>query len=51
MVDGEVSGVVISDTPDDDYISAQELAAGVVYLVVGIGKLPTAQPSGVTILP
>ena len=50
VVDGEVSGVVMGDTPDEDYIAAQELAAGVVYLVVGVGKLPTAQPAGVVVL-
>ncbi len=50
VVDGEVSGVVIGDTPDDDYIAAQELAAGVVYLIVGVGKMPTAQPAGVVVL-
>jgi len=50
VVDGEVSGVVMGDTPDEDYIAAQELAAGGVYLVVGVGKLPTAQPAGVVVL-
>jgi hypothetical protein len=50
VVDGEVSGVVMGDTPDDDYISSQELAAGVVYLIVGVGKVPTVQPSGVVVL-
>lgn len=51
VVDGEVSGVVMGDTQDDDYISSQELAAGVVYIVVGVGKLTTAQPAGVVVLP
>ena len=51
VVDGEVSGVVMGDAPDDDYISSQELAAGVVYIVVGVGKLATAQPAGVVVLP
>jgi hypothetical protein len=51
VVDGEVSGVVMGDTPDDDYIASQELAAGVVYLIVGVGKIPTAQPAGVVIVP
>jgi hypothetical protein len=51
VVDGEVSGVVMGDTQDDDYVSSQELAAGVVYIVVGVGKLPTAQPAGVVVLP
>ena len=50
VVDGEVSGVVMGDTPDDDYIAAQELAAGVVYLVIGVGKMPTTQPAGVVVL-
>ena len=50
VVDGEVSGVVIGDTQDDDYVSSQELAAGVVYIVVGVGKMPTVQPSGVVVL-
>lgn len=50
VVDGEVSGVVIGDTQDDDYISSQELAAGVVYIVVGVGKLATVQPAGVVVL-
>ena len=45
VVDGEVSGVVIGDTQDDDYISSQELAAGVVYIVVGVGKLASTQPA------
>ena len=51
VVDGEVSGVVMGDTQDDDYVSSQELAAGVVYIVVGVGKMPTVQPSGVVVLP
>ena len=51
VIDGEVSGVVMGDTQDDDYISSQELAAGVVYIVVGVGKLATAQPAGVVVLP
>lgn len=51
VVDGEVSGVVIpDDDPDNDYIAAQELADGVVYLVVGVGKLPTEQAAGVVIV-
>ena len=50
VVDGEVSGVVMGDTQDDDYVSSQELAAGVVYLIVGVGKVPTVQPSGVVVL-
>jgi hypothetical protein len=50
VVDGEVSGVVMGDAPDDDYIAAQELAAGVVYLVIGVGKMPTTQPAGVVVL-
>jgi hypothetical protein len=50
VVDGEVSGVVLNDNPDDDYIDSQELAAGVVYLVVGVGKKPTEHPAGVVIL-
>ena len=50
VVDGEVSGVVMGDTQDDDYVSSQELAAGVVYIVVGVGKMPTVQPSGVVVL-
>lgn len=29
----------------------QELAAGVVYIVVGVGKIPTAQPAGVVVIP
>jgi hypothetical protein len=47
VVDGEVSGVVMGDTQDDDYVSSQELAAGVVY----IGKMPTTQNAGVVVLP
>lgn len=51
VVDGEVSGVVIpDDNPKNDYIAGQELADGVVYLVIGLGKLPTVAPPGVTIL-
>jgi len=50
VADGEVSGVVMGSTSDDDYIAAQELADGVVYLIVGIGRLPTAQPPGVSVL-
>ena len=50
VVDGELSGVVMGDTQDDDYVSSQELAAGVVYIVVGVGKMPTVQPSGVVVL-
>jgi hypothetical protein len=41
----------MGDTQDDDYVSSQELAAGVVYIVVGVGKMPTTQNAGVVVLP
>lgn len=51
IVDGEIAGVVIGDTPDDDYISSQELADGAVYILVGVGKIPTDEyPAGVVIV-
>lgn len=50
VVDGELSGVVIGDTPEDDYISSQELADGTVYIIIGLGKAPTALPAGVVLV-
>lgn len=50
--DGNVSGVVLDpDEPGGGYVAEQELAPGVAYLVVGVGRLGVANhPAGVHIL-
>ena len=40
VLDGNISGVVLDpDEPGGGYVAEQELAPGVVYLVLGVGKL------------
>lgn len=50
VADGEISGVVFDDDEEGDYVSAQELVDDATYVVIGLGFLPTEQPSGVTVL-
>jgi hypothetical protein len=47
VIDGEVSGVVMDATmPNGGYVDAQPLGPGV-YLVIGLGDLPTKMRPGV----
>lgn len=52
VLDGNVSGVVLDpDEPGGGYVSEQELAPGVVYLILGVGKLGVGKlPAGIRIL-
>lgn len=49
VLDGSISGVVLDlMEPGGGYVSEQELAPGVVYLVLGVGKVGVdSQPAGV----
>lgn len=51
VLDGNISGVVLDpEEPGGGYIAEQELAPGVVYLVLGVGKLGVGNvPAGVRV--
>lgn len=51
VLDGNVSGVVLDpDEPGGGYVSEQELAPGVVYLILGVGKLGVGMPPGIHVI-
>lgn len=52
VLDGNVSGVVLDpDEPGGGYVSEQELAPGVVYLILGVGKLGVGKlPAGIRVM-
>lgn len=51
VLDGNISGVVLDPTePGGGYISEQELAPGVTYIVLGVGKLGVGNhPAGIRV--
>ena len=53
VLDGQVSGVVLDPSePGGGYISEQELAPDVTYIVLGVGKLGVGKLSpGIRIIP
>ncbi len=52
VLDGQVSGVVLDATePGGGYVAEQELAPGVAYIVLGVGKLGVGKlPPGIRVL-
>lgn len=52
VLDANVSGVVLDlDEPGGGYVSEQELAPGVVYLILGVGKLGVGKlPAGIHVM-
>lgn len=52
LYDPQISGVVFdADEPGGGYVAAQELAQGVTYIVLGVGKLGVGkQPAGIRII-
>lgn len=51
VLDGNVSGVVLDpEEPGGGYVDEQELAPGVVYLILGVGKRGVGKtPAGVRV--
>lgn len=52
VLDGVVSGVVLDDAePGGGYVAEQELAQGVTYLILGVGKLGVGNmPAGIHVV-
>ena len=53
VLDGNVSGVVLdADEPGGGYVAEQELAQGVTYILLGVGKLGVGKfPAGIRVVP